>query len=149
MVMTSATVPAPECDLTVDNIGVSEVNCFNGNDGAITITASSTNAPISYSIDGGTTFTTGTSPFVFDNLPSGSYDIVIQDAINCETVYSNNPVVLANPEELVVTYTQTPTTTVGGNDGIIDICVDGGTPCLLYTSPSPRDLSTSRMPSSA
>ena len=25
----------------------------------------------------------------------------------------------------------------------------GLTPCLLYTSPSPRDLSTSRMPSSA
>ena len=25
----------------------------------------------------------------------------------------------------------------------------GYTPCLLYTSPSPRDLSTSRMPSSA
>ena len=24
-----------------------------------------------------------------------------------------------------------------------------GDPCLLYTSPSPRDLSTSRMPSSA
>ena len=27
--------------------------------------------------------------------------------------------------------------------------VDGVLPCLLYTSPSPRDLSTSRMPSSA
>ena len=27
--------------------------------------------------------------------------------------------------------------------------VDRLTPCLLYTSPSPRDLSTSRMPSSA
>ena len=26
---------------------------------------------------------------------------------------------------------------------------DDGYPCLLYTSPSPRDLSTSRMPSSA
>ena len=26
---------------------------------------------------------------------------------------------------------------------------DGAKPCLLYTSPSPRDLSTSRMPSSA
>ena len=25
----------------------------------------------------------------------------------------------------------------------------GSNPCLLYTSPSPRDLSTSRMPSSA
>ena len=29
----------------------------------------------------------------------------------------------------------------------IDTCGTGG--CLLYTSPSPRDLSTSRMPSSA
>ena len=31
------------------------------------------------------------------------------------------------------------------------ITTDGSTPslCLLYTSPSPRDLSTSRMPSSA
>ena len=27
--------------------------------------------------------------------------------------------------------------------------VDGSKNCLLYTSPSPRDLSTSRMPSSA
>ena len=27
--------------------------------------------------------------------------------------------------------------------------VDGSMTCLLYTSPSPRDLSTSRMPSSA
>ena len=27
--------------------------------------------------------------------------------------------------------------------------IEGGWPCLLYTSPSPRDLSTSRMPSSA
>ena len=26
---------------------------------------------------------------------------------------------------------------------------EGSNPCLLYTSPSPRDLSTSRMPSSA
>ena len=28
-------------------------------------------------------------------------------------------------------------------------CEEGVFPCLLYTSPSPRDLSTSRMPSSA
>ena len=31
----------------------------------------------------------------------------------------------------------------------ITINSPGGSPCLLYTSPSPRDLSTSRMPSSA
>ena len=31
----------------------------------------------------------------------------------------------------------------------MNIVVDGKKICLLYTSPSPRDLSTSRMPSSA
>ena len=34
-------------------------------------------------------------------------------------------------------------------DGIIAFCDEGFPTCLLYTSPSPRDLSTSRMPSSA
>ena len=34
-------------------------------------------------------------------------------------------------------------------DGNYDIVGDGLGLCLLYTSPSPRDLSTSRMPSSA
>ena len=30
-----------------------------------------------------------------------------------------------------------------------DVCISDDNFCLLYTSPSPRDLSTSRMPSSA
>ena len=35
---------------------------------------------------------------------------------------------------------------------VAQLCAENGIPayaCLLYTSPSPRDLSTSRMPSSA
>ena len=36
-----------------------------------------------------------------------------------------------------------PFCTIEPNAGVVPI------PCLLYTSPSPRDLSTSRMPSSA
>ena len=36
------------------------------------------------------------------------------------------------------------------NDIVVDnLAVSGEHACLLYTSPSPRDLSTSRMPSSA
>ena len=34
------------------------------------------------------------------------------------------------------------------NDGVTNTCYNA-LDCLLYTSPSPRDLSTSRMPSSA
>ena len=42
------------------------------------------------------------------------------------------------------------TETMENADHIIDMGPEAGTNgCLLYTSPSPRDLSTSRMPSSA
>ena len=60
------------------------------------------------------------------------------------------------------TYTYTPDTNFNGNDSFTYIVTDAASgesstqtatitvnPCLLYTSPSPRDLSTSRMPSSA
>ena len=43
------------------------------------------------------------------------------------------------PQERVITRTFTA----------VDECGNEDTACLLYTSPSPRDLSTSRMPSSA
>ena len=38
---------------------------------------------------------------------------------------------------------------VGNIDENFDVVKDADWVCLLYTSPSPRDLSTSRMPSSA
>ena len=34
-------------------------------------------------------------------------------------------------------------------EGILQVVFDPDTPCLLYTSPSPRDATLSRMPSSA
>ena len=37
----------------------------------------------------------------------------------------------------------------GHNVTLIDVREDGMDPCLLYTSPSPRDATLSRMPSSA
>ena len=36
-----------------------------------------------------------------------------------------------------------------GDELVVVVSAMGHTTCLLYTSPSPRDLSTSRMPSSA
>ncbi len=133
-VMTSATVSPPTCDLSIDGAPViSEVNCFNGNDGSITVNASSAGGGIQYSIDGGMTFMTGASPLTFDNLPAGTYNLVLQDALNCTTSYSDNPIVLANPAEFIITSDTTRVTTVGGNDGIIDICINGGTPNYTVT----------------
>ena len=42
------------------------------------------------------------------------------------------------------------TTALANNNGTLTLSLNNSvTSCLLYTSPSPRDLSTSRMPSSA
>ena len=61
--------------------------------------------------------------------------------------------ILINPDG---TYTYTPPANFVGEDSIVlEVCDENGNcanselTCLLYTSPSPRDLSTSRMPSSA
>ena len=58
-------------------------------------------------------------------------------------------------QEIVVTKIGGTAELVPGNNAAIFQAMDQGKgdidvhPCLLYTSPSPRDLSTSRMPSSA
>ena len=47
-----------------------------------------------------------------------------------------------NLDDIIKNFQKTINKFSGGKSG-------GARPCLLYTSPSPRDLSTSRMPSSA
>ena len=50
-------------------------------------------------------------------------------------------------EGSIATWHKKPGEIVARDDLLVDIETDKV--CLLYTSPSPRDLSTSRMPSSA
>ena len=68
------------------------------------------------------------------------------------------PAVVRTPTGEVVTsapeirpFDQLPPGTAprGEGDRFATLVLEDGTSCLLYTSPSPRDLSTSRMPSSA
>ena len=95
--------------------------------------------------------------FFFNNLVKAEYEKIFYDlkieSITGEIIdfkeYENKAVLLVNTasycgftnqydelQELWDTYK---------SKGLIVL----GIPCLLYTSPSPRDLSTSRMPSSA
>ena len=70
-------------------------------------------------------------------LENGDYDAILLSKAGIEALGLTNKITHEfNTEELIPCAGQ----------GIIAIqCRD----CLLYTSPSPRDLSTSRMPSSA
>ena len=53
-----------------------------------------------------------------------------------------DPIFAENGQEAVTMFKAEP-------ERFSAILMDVSMPCLLYTSPSPRDLSTSRMPSSA
>jgi len=60
---------------------------------------------------------------------------------------------LSENGEILLKKPSAPTIMAGGRVGVLFNHITGiptgGYTCLLYTSPSPRDLSTSRMPSSA
>ena len=88
-----------------------------------------------------TTAISGTNTITFSSLSDGTYTdckITITDLIG-------NSVTL-NISSFVIDTAPT-VDSVNPEDNSINIAVS--TACLLYTSPSPRDLSTSRMPSSA
>jgi gliding motility-associated-like protein/uncharacterized repeat protein (TIGR01451 family) len=80
---------------------VTDVTCFGGSDGSITLTAMGGEAPYVYSIDNGATY----QPLnTFVNLSAGTYDISIRDANNC---VASSQVTIAQPDEIIAEATIT------------------------------------------
>ncbi|WP_108425108.1 T9SS type B sorting domain-containing protein [Flagellimonas amoyensis] len=74
---------------------VTDVTCFGGSDGSISLTATGGEAPYVYSINNGATY----QPLnTFVNLPAGTYDISIRDANNCVV---SSQVTIAQPDEII------------------------------------------------
>ena len=88
------------------------------------------------------------------NFPHGLTVTGIITATNNQTTFNDIVVgsaVTANSQGIDVTGIVTATSFKGDGSNLTGIdasSIKNGS-CLLYTSPSPRDLSTSRMPSSA
>ena len=111
-----------------------DVSCFGGNDGTITVTPGQAGRTLEYSIDGGTTWQAGTS---FTGLTAGNYKVSVRDV-------ENAPVICTKPDEVSVDIIQpaaaltidnsviTGVTCNGGSDGAIDIDVSGGTLPYVY-----------------
>lgn len=128
------TVNDPACAISIDasDIGITNVSCNGANDGSITISGTTNTPPLTYSIDGGLTYS---STNVFDNLPAGTYQVFIYDAQLCTA--GPVAVTITEPEVLMTTPTTIQVSTVGGSDGQILLCVEGGTPPHTVTwSPS-------------
>ncbi|WP_222982592.1 T9SS type B sorting domain-containing protein [Flagellimonas meishanensis] len=113
---------------------VTDVTCFGGSNGAISLSASGGEGPYLFSIDNGANYQTSNS---FANLSAGSYDARIRDVNNCEatlTVVVNQPNQIVAEAALTQAYTciqlgeitvgsVTPTT---GGSGDYQYSLNGG-----------------------
>ena len=86
------------------------------------------------------------------NLANGKYTMTYQGSVVSWTPITGDYVVVVETTAVGDSapgndYSENLVSVVDWTDIIVDLAWDSG--CLLYTSPSPRDLSTSRMPSSA
>ena len=77
---------------------VTNVSCFGGNDGSLSVNASGATAPYQYSIDGGTTWQTSNT---FNTLTAGTYNIDIKDNNNCS---DNVNITITEPDTLIATF---------------------------------------------
>ncbi|WP_103069813.1 T9SS type A sorting domain-containing protein [Aquimarina sediminis] len=101
------------------------VQCFGGDDGRITVSASGGTPPYQYSIDG-STWQTST---LFDNLIKGDYTIHIKDNSGCQNSSSTITVIerfVSIPDVVGLSGLINNPTLVNGNNGRIVITVSGG-----------------------
>ncbi|NJN41839.1 MAG: hypothetical protein HC811_06025 [Flammeovirgaceae bacterium] len=113
--------------------GKSDVSCFGGNDGSITVTVSGGTAPYEFSSNNGVSFSPpSASPFTFNTLTAGGYSIVVRDANLCLT----SPTLVTINEPPIISITGSSSTNVscnGGSDGSVTVTGAGGTGTLTYT----------------
>jgi hypothetical protein len=97
--------------------------CFGEATGVITVTATGGTGTIEYAIS--PAFAYGTNN-VFSNLPAGSYEIRVRDAIGCELIL--NGVIITEPAAvLTAAIVSTDETCINANDGTVTITANGGT----------------------
>ncbi len=122
------------CMISVDasSITTTDVSCNGANDGTITVGGTTDAPPLEYSIDGGATYSTND---LFENLPPGTYQVFIKDQPGC--IAGPVEITITEPDILMTTAETIQVSTVGGSDGQILLCVEGGTPPHTVTwSPS-------------
>ena len=112
------------------NAVTSDIDCFGNNNGSIDLTVSDGATPYSFIWNNGTT-----TEDLF-NLTAGTYTVTVTDAAGQSFTSSYT---IIEPSEITATYSVTNVTTLGGNDGSIDLIASGGVPPYLYywsTSPT-------------
>ena len=109
------------------------VSCFGGTNGTITVTAAGGTGPYEFSSNNGGSFTAGANPFTFTSLAAGGYNIVVRDANLCTTTATL--VTITQPAAAVSFGTsQTNVSCFGGTNGTITVTAAGGTGPYEFSS---------------
>ncbi|MCC6372379.1 MAG: T9SS type A sorting domain-containing protein [Bacteroidia bacterium] len=112
---------------TMGAVNLSNVSCFGGNDGGITLSSTGGTGLKQYSINGGVTFQASAS---FSNVAAGTYLCVVKDNAGCT---ANANVTIAQGQALVVNATMIPALCNGSSNGQITISSAGGTGYHSYS----------------
>ena len=112
----------------IDSIKTKNLTCFESQDGVVEVFTSGGNYPLSYSVNGGTSYVTSDSVI---NLPFGMKDIIVKAADGCET----SPVkrLLTQPNFLEFDLAENVVSCNGYADGRLTITPSGGTKPYTYT----------------
>ncbi len=104
-------------------------DCNGENSGIIVVNGSGGTAPLAYSINNGTTFQSSNT---FNNLTSGSYDLLVRDANGCTPTGSTEN--LVDPAAIVIdSISKSDISCFGLTDGQITLYAQGGTGALIYS----------------
>lgn len=124
----SETTTITQPSAIVLSIGTLNVDCNGNNSGAIYASAVGGTGVIQYSINGVTYQSSG----IFTNLTAGNYTVFASDASSCVKAYNT---VISQPNDLVLSAIVKDVSCAGGNDGVIDIAITGGTPPYKFSWP--------------
>ena len=103
------------------------VTCAGAMDGVITVHAIGGTGTLQYSLDAGVSYQASPE---FTGLAGATYNVYIKDASGCVQIM---PVVVYEPLPLTISANITEVACAGGNNGVVDINVGGGTPNYSYS----------------
>jgi len=114
-------------ELLIDSLNTTNVLCFNGGDGSISVFVSGGTTNYSYNLmPGNVTNATG----VFNSLVQNTYTITVTDANNCST---STTAQIIEPDELIVDSTiKSDLLCFGDSTGSLQVFSSGGTPGFSY-----------------
>lgn len=125
---TGTSTAKAQCGITTTT-AVTNVTCYNGTNGSITVTATGGTAPYRYQLAeaGAGAWSTSNS---FTGLAAATYPLSIRDNTGCiKTIY----VTVSQPASYQAAYTATDVTCLAGSNGSISVTVSGGTAPYSYS----------------